>query len=158
VTHRGTGTQFPGNCNGMQRRSVRTIDGNNDHLVVHYERSDRQLWATIYIYPKQFAGTSDPREHFASSMQAVASSYEGVERETAIERPLAVGGRDRPGFVALFRYRERAARVGSMLFLVPIGDRFVKVRTTRVLEAGDESLPETLDAGLGLLALLTTLQ
>lgn len=154
LTHRLTGVRFPEQCGGMTRREVLTIDGKGEHISVGYEREDGQLWATVYLYPNDFGDTPDPREHFKASMSAVTESYPAARRENAIERPLPLGGRERPGFVAFFRYRDRSTQVGSLLFLVPVGKRFVKVRTTRMIEAGDEQLGEALGAGLDLLALL----
>ncbi len=137
----------------MLRREVVTVDNKGEHISVDYKREDGQLRATVYLYPKDFGETPDPREHFAASMSALIESYQEVRRETAIERALPLGRRERPGFVAFFRYRERSKQVGSLLFLVPVGERFVKVRTTVSIETGDEQLGEALGAGLELLSL-----
>jgi hypothetical protein len=150
LVHETTGVQFPEAQGGMTRGDVLTVDDKGENVAINYERPDHRLWLTVYIYPKDFGGAPDPRKHFDQLLREVAAWRKG-SLEKAVERPVQLGNQERAGFVAFFRYRDRAQPVGSLLFLIPVGDRFVKVRATRVVDHGDDALDEALQAALSVL-------
>src|SRR5262249_30765317 len=114
-----------------------------------YNCADRVLWLTFYVYPNSFGGAPDPTAHFRMVVTDVLVSHDGAEVERAAQMNLPLGSRIMTGYNAFLHWYERDDQVGSVVVLIPAGDRFVKVRTRFLLHGparpADDAWGFTLD-------------
>ena len=151
IVHVKTGAQFPEHEAGLNRGEVTTFDDEGENVGIDYRRADGRLWVTVYIYPKEFGTTPDPEMHFRALVEVIPEAYQSSSVKNAVSRAVQLGSTERPGFVALFHYQVESKPVGSLLFLVPVGDRFIKVRASQILERSDDDPDEALQAAITVL-------
>lgn len=150
MTHESTGVRFPKGHGDLVRGNVTTGDDQGQDVSVTYGRPGGIYWATVYLYPRKLDGVPDPRNHFGGVLDEIERLHDGAHQQQALEGELAVGGRRFHGYLAVYTYKTDGRPVASLAVLVPVGERFVKVRATRYLTGdaegdGKDLLETTID-------------
>ena len=153
MTHESTGVRFPKSHGDLVRGNVTTGDDQGQDVSVTYGRPG--YWATLYLYPRKLFGVPDPHDHFGYVLDEIEQMHAGAHREQTLEGDLDVGGHRYHGYLAVYTYKSNGQPVASLAVLVPVGERFVKVRATRYL-TGDAAADgkDLLESSVGLLSLV----
>jgi hypothetical protein len=134
LVHVGSLYHFAATHRGCTRVDPHAYDASGANVSVGYQCTDRVLWLTFYVYPNSFGGAPDPTEHFRMVVSEVLVSHDGAELERAVQMNLPLGSRIMTGYNAFLHWYQRDDEIGSFVVLIPDGDRFVKVRTSFLLD------------------------
>jgi hypothetical protein len=151
LVHVSSGFRFPVEQQGCQRVNPHAYDEAGENVSVGYGCSDPKLWLTIYLYPTWFGGAPDPLEHFKMVVSDALAHHEYAQVDRAVEMPLPLGTRTVEGFNAFLQWSEDGRQVGSFVVLIPDGTRFVKVRTSVVLDESGASIRKAWELTLAVL-------
>ena len=134
LVHVGSLFHFAAIHRGCARVDPHAYDASGANVSVGYNCADRVLWLTFYVYPSSFGGAPDPTAHFRMVVSDALVSHDGAEVERAVQMNLPLGSRIMTGYNAFLHWYERDDEIGSFVVLIPDGDRFVKVRTSFLLD------------------------
>ena len=139
LIHVASGYRFAKERQGCERVNPHVYDESGENVSVGYNCPNPTLWLTVYIYPTAFGDTPNPSEHFRLVISEALAFHEKAKVDIAAEMPLPLGTRTVNGFNAFLHWSENKESIGSFAVLIPDGNRFVKVRTSFVLDESDES-------------------
>ena len=130
VTYLPLNLRFPERFEDLERVGVLTFDGQGQNVAVGYSKEAEKLALTLYFYLRPQGET--PEDHFKATLKTIVDAHPGARVEFANFSNLRIGDRDRkvPGFIALMLFKDEGTDVGSYLWIIPAGDRFVKLRTS----------------------------
>lgn len=144
--HVYSGLSFASEWNSFRRVSTRTYDEKGHNVSVAYQHPDKDLNFTFYVYPKDFDCLPDPKEQFIKAVQDVRGVYPDMTIEKSIRTQIPFGSSTTTGYMAFVRWPHAKVEKGSLVVLIPSGDRFFKVRETFLLDPPDESYQNALSA------------
>ncbi len=106
-------------------------------LSAGYDNRHLHLAITVYLYDRDASAADADAQEFGAVIGEILAVHRGATLGAKTRETLALAGLPTVADRAYFDWVEPGERVGSFLWLVPQGTRYLKVRATYARPAGD---------------------